>query len=417
MKATEPERNGKNDVGRRQVHGGTFAKVLDGRKQAIRGLWVRNGRYYAQLSIENPITGQKRVRRIPVTDKEGRAAETVPQAIAELNRLKVQRTEGELPTLRRTPRLGEYAKTYVNFIKAGEGMKRPATIDKDERALAKWTEHIGHLRVDQIKPAHVSSFIQKRLNAGVKPRTVNLDVISLRCALKQARADGWIQRLPTEGLRPLKTATPKRALFSTADLEAICKSAFEKREDSQQSAPVTKNAQEFVDYVRFMAYSGSRMREALAMRWEDVGFDREQLTVGAEGDTKNRQARTVDFNEKLKAHLLDMKRRSRGVSRWLFPSPQRGDKDIPAKSFYESLHMVRRHAGKPGFGFHDLRHHFISMAVMSGVDYMTIASWVGHQDGGVLIGKVYGHLANEHKKAMAGKLNFGPVALEQAVNH
>ena len=60
--------------------------------------------------------------------------------------------------------------------------------------------------------------------------------------------------------------------------------------------------------------------------------------------------------------------------------------------------------------------HFISMAVMSGVDFMTIASWVGHQDGGVLIGKVYGHLANEHKKAMAERLNFGPTVLQRAAN-
>jgi integrase len=28
--------------------------------------------------------------------------------------------------------------------------------------------------------------------------------------------------------------------------------------------------------------------------------------------------------------------------------------------------------------FHDTRHHFISECVMSGVDFMTIAKWVGH---------------------------------------
>ena len=31
---------------------------------------------------------------------------------------------------------------------------------------------------------------------------------------------------------------------------------------------------------------------------------------------------------------------------------------------------------------------------MSGTDYMTIAKWVGHKDGGLLIGRTYGHLAN-----------------------
>jgi hypothetical protein len=53
---------------------------------------------------------------------------------------------------------------------------------------------------------------------------------------------------------------------------------------------------------------------------------------------------------------------------------------------------------------------------MSGIDFMTIAAWVGHKDGGVLIGKVYGHLANEHRKAMADKLKFEPNTLENAYN-
>ena len=39
------------------------------------------------------------------------------------------------------------------------------------------------------------------------------------------------------------------------------------------------------------------------------------------------------------------------------------------------------------------------------------------KDGGVLIGKVYGHLANEHKKAMAERMNFGPVILEKTATN
>jgi integrase len=98
----------------------------------------------------------------------------------------------------------------------------------------------------------------------------------------------------------------------------------------------------------------------------------------------------------------------------LFPSPQRGNKDIHTKTFRESLKLTRTHAKLPHIAFHDLRHQFISYCVMAGVDFMTIASWVGHQDGGVLIGKVYGHLANEHKKAMASKLSFETSAAESS---
>src|SRR6266436_3344894 len=93
---------------------------------------------------------------------------------------------------------------------------------------------------------------------------------------------------------------------------------------------------------------------------------------------------------------------------WLFPSPQRGNIDRPTKTFRETLVLARRKCHREKLAFHDCRHFFISMCVMSGIDYMTIAKWVGHQDGGVLIGKVYGHLSNEHAKAQAARLNFGP---------
>ena len=43
---------------------------------------------------------------------------------------------------------------------------------------------------------------------------------------------------------------------------------------------------------------------------------------------------------------------------------------------------------------------------MSGIDFMTIARWVGHSDGGVLIGKVHGHLSDAHAKRQAGRIAF-----------
>ena len=52
------------------------------------------------------------------------------------------------------------------------------------------------------------------------------------------------------------------------------------------------------------------------------------------------------------------------------------------------------------------------MCVMAGIDYMTIARRVGHQDGGVLIGKVYGHLSNEHTRRQAEKLVLMPTAID-----
>jgi hypothetical protein len=51
---------------------------------------------------------------------------------------------------------------------------------------------------------------------------------------------------------------------------------------------------------------------------------------------------------------------------------------------------------------------------MSGIDYLTIAKWVGHQDGGVLIGKIYGHLSNEHAQRQAQRVSFGVASDDSA---
>ena len=150
------------------------------------------------------------------------------------------------------------------------------------------------------------------------------------------------------------------------------------------------------------------MSETLRLKWSDVHWVTEQLQMGNDGLSKNGKPRVVDFNPRLKTHLLEMQTRRAPDSEWIFPSPQRGERDERAKSFRESLRMARAAASLPTFGFHDCRHFFISMCVMSGSDYMTIARWVGHRDGGVLIGKVYGHLNDQHTKRQAQRICFQP---------
>ncbi len=96
------------------------------------------------------------------------------------------------------------------------------------------------------------------------------------------------------------------------------------------------------------------------------------------------------------------------LSPFLFPSSRPGDSSLGhMTNFQKTLDAVRKQVNLPTFNPHDLRHYFISMCVMEGFDYLTIAEWVGRSDGGVLIGKVYGHLAPGHKQMLAKRLTFG----------
>jgi integrase len=96
----------------------------------------------------------------------------------------------------------------------------------------------------------------------------------------------------------------------------------------------------------------------------------------------------------------------RGDSAYLFSAPGKHDHDVPMRCLKEALDRARNAAGIPDFTFRDCRNHFISQGVMGGIDFMTIAKWVGHKDGGILVGKVYGHLSDEHSRKQAMKLMF-----------
>ncbi len=397
MQADATARAGHKPVHSPADHLGTpYQKVVDGRKRPIRGLWQRNGRFYARLSIEDIQTGRKTVRRVPLV-----GVSTVAEATAALRKLETQRAESNLPVIRRTPKFEDYAKQYLAYYETVKDAKRPKTLQTERTHISHWIAHLGQTRLDRITPAAINAFIAKRQGAGKHARTVNLGVTMLRNVLKRAIADGYLRRLPMENLRPLKVATRKRRLYTLEEIEKVCAAGME----------ASKNGLQLVDYLRVMAFSGARMSETLRIKWADVDWGRRQLHVGADGLAKNHEARVVDFNARLEAVLREMSQRIAPDSDWLFPSPQRGDVDRAARSFRESLLLARKQAGVEGFGFHDCRHFFVSYCVMSGIDYMTIARWAGHKDGGILIGKVYGHLSNEHTQRQAERLNFGPVIL------
>ena len=384
-KATPSDKGSQSNSPRRHK----YTKVLDNRKHPVRGLWRRNGSFVARISIEDT-AGRKNVRWVPL------AAKSAAEAQDEFRKLLVERTENRLRHVGLSPAFAEYLdRTYLPLL-AGSG-KKPDTITTEQAHYKRWRESIGHLRLDKIRPGHIQETLNK-LRAVRSPRTCNLALVCLRHVLKAAKRDGYLKAMPSEDIAWQRTNTKARTLCTLAEIERICDAGL----------TATKNGQQLADYLRFLAFTGAREQEALRIRWVDVAFERKLVCIGADADTKNREARHVDFNPALEAHLRAMGQRRAPDSQWLFPSPQRGERDEHAKTFRESMKLARQAAGVTGFGFHDCRHHFISFAVMSRIDYMTIARWVGHKDGGVLIGKVYGHLSNEHAQAQAARLNFAP---------
>jgi integrase len=371
-----------------------FMPVYNGRKRKVRSLSQRGGTFYARLKITYPGEEEAKVRRVPLK------AKTVPEATKELRALQVKRDKGQTIVRERTPTLKEYGQKYIDRLSVGN-RKRPATITSESGHFNFWAKELGQRRLHGITAGQIQRALDRRAADGRAPRTLNIALTTLRNIYSEAIADGLVDDNPCLKVKWRKLDRKERKLVTADELDRLCEAALK----------ASKNGQQFSDYLRLLQYSGGRMAETLRLRWKDVDWGQKQLVIGADGGSKNHEARHVDFNTSLETHLKDMHRRRDCESQWIFPSPQRGRKDIPSKSFRETLRLAREEAGLEHVGFHDTRHHFISMSVMAGIDYMTIAAWVGHKDGGILIGKVYGHLANEHRQRAAQKLVLGTMGV------
>jgi integrase len=55
---------------------------------------------------------------------------------------------------------------------------------------------------------------------------------------------------------------------------------------------------------------------------------------------------------------------------------------------------------------HDLRDAFTTSCIEAGVDIPTVASWLGHVDGGALLMRTYTHHRRKHSTAQAAKVSF-----------
>jgi len=391
-------------------HRAQFIPARDSRNRRIPGLYIRGNRFYAQLWVDLG-NGKKTTRRFPLFDGDNQPVQNITAAREALEIKRHERRQNGLPAIGHKPLFRDYCVTY--FDKAKVQRKRDGTLDGERQALARWCDYLGHLRIDQIGTPIISAFIDKRLKGGkfhgrkleaVSERTANLDLMRLRSVLKAAIDDGYMRELPRIKMLD-ETPPPKRTLVTPAEFDRLIEAS---------RTACEKNGDQLADYLEFLAFSGAREKEALRIKWADVDFERERVTIGADGLTKNWESRTVEFNPKLGALLRDMHARRAPDCSWLFASPQRGPRDERAKSFRESLKIARTAADLEWAGFHDLRHYFCSVCVMTGIDFMTIAAWLGHKDGGILVGKVYGHLLDEHRSKAAKLVHFGLSVVQRA---
>jgi integrase len=158
-------------------------------------------------------------------------------------------------------------------------------------------------------------------------------------------------------------------------------------------------AQQKADMVELLAYTGMRLGESRWVQWKHCDFEKgEILVLGTPDDgTKNGLFRRVPMIPAARKLLERLKAEQN-------PAPT--SYVLRAKTANKSMKKAAETIEMDALTHHDLRHLFATMCIESGVDIPTVSRWLGHQDGGILAMKVYGHLRNEHSLAAASRVSF-----------
>lgn len=265
----------------------------------------------------------------------------------------------------------EYLSGFVHLKESSMRRKRDCV-----KNLAKT---FGSSQLRKITADEIQSWYAKR----VKKRsssTTNKELEVLKAIFEKAVEIGYILSNPA---KPLK----KRKL---AGKEIIIPSREQVGEILAALRGYDIRYHEAANLIEFLGLSGMRISEATEVRWADVDFENNLIRItGGETGTKNCEIRFIPIFPSLKEFLGRIEKRKPAETILLIDSAKK------------ALATVCKHLKYPSFTHHSLRHYFCSNAIEAGVDFKTISSWLGHQDGGILVAKTYGHLRQDHSQRMA----------------
>lgn len=149
------------------------------------------------------------------------------------------------------------------------------------------------------------------------------------------------------------------------------------------------------DFLRFVANTGFRLSGANCLKWTSIDLRQKVIFVTQKGRKIREIPVTRGAVEVLKS------RRSLPVP---FGFEKKELKKIERRLKRFAKGLLDEHGNPCSLTYyHAFRHYFASQALMSGLSVLEVSELLGHNDGGSLVLKVYGHLCNRHlRTAVAG---------------
>jgi integrase len=267
-------------------------------------------------------------------------------------------------------------------------------------------------KLHEITPWLVEKWRSARFKSGLKASSINRDITDLKSSLAKAVEWGILEEHPIRSVKKSPVDSMGKIRFLSAEEEKELRQALETRESKAKKKRENHNKwlkerkyklrtdisnAPLVDHLKPLVIlslnTGLRRGELFNLKWPDIDFLNQNLTVQGDG-AKSGKTRHVPLNTEALTILRQWEKQTFGNSGkngLVFPGKNGERLDNVNKSWKTLLEGTSIR----DFRWHDLRHTFASKLVMAGVDLNTVRELLGHSDYKMTLR--YAHLAPKHK--------------------
>ena len=308
-------------------------------------------------------------------------------------------------------KLRDFCNIYLD-IKSG--ILSPRTYEYYTRVINDLiTPLLGHIRITDLKPAHVQQFIkymQDSSTSQLSPSTIKRKLAILQSILRQAVKLEYIQTNPAnaEKLSLPKQITPKVEIFTKQEAAEIL--TYLEREPLQYQC-----------VIQLAIMTGARLGELVGLKFSDIDFANRRITIARTvykltgkpimtKAPKDNDVRTVTVNEsciellKLLKLQKENERSNLGTAwvggEWLFTQWDGSIMYPQTPSQWFSKFLERN--GLKHRKFHALRHTSATLLLYGGVNIKQVQGRLGHSD--IKVTNMYLHCIQEADEAAANVL-------------
>jgi integrase len=218
-------------------------------------------------------------------DWQGKQRKCSARTLAEARKLKASKTtdveRGEFVDSRIT--FAEYAPSWIDRYKGRtkRGIKPETLADYRKTIERDALPFFGRMRLSHIRPRDIKEYAASIEKRGVAAGTVRLHLAPVKALLADALEEDLIRSNPTAGVRITTAEAPATSLDDEDEEQAKALSEEELAVflATLSADPLEKGWAAWRPFFEFLAHTGLRIGEAIALKWGDVDLGERQVQV------------------------------------------------------------------------------------------------------------------------------------------